>query len=133
MSDTFSLAPNKHPGKCFYCAKRVRSRDGACWRDGTSGGMFVVGHTECVANAVASGRAPCVVQGKTLSAESRSAAGLAPHVRELSPAWVVREVRALLKTVTVADDAAKLDDVVGKLRAIVGACPVGAESEGVPF
>lgn len=101
--------PNKHPGACFYCSKRVRKGEGSLWKDSQG---FHVAHGPCLHAKIAAGQEPGRV-------DSRS-----------QPAWIVREVRAVLKAVRLDGTERELEIAVERMRGVLARA---SGEDTVPF
>lgn len=128
ISGTF---PNKYPGACFFCTKRVRAKEGHAWKDATLGG-FTQAHGECLAEALAEGQGPRIVP----LGERVAPTGAAPG----GNAWIVKRVRDVLRDVRLdTATSADLAAAVAKLRVVVmGREPDAGDAAGegvdhVPF
>lgn len=113
-STTFTLAANKYPGVCWYCTRRVRKGAGCTWPSPDLGGKYAVGHTDCVAAAVAGGHAARVMGSH--QAPTHAAA--------------LRQVRDVMREVRLDMDAHQLVDALERVRAIVDAVPRVARDPG---
>jgi hypothetical protein len=101
------FVPNKRPGACFYCARRVKTGEGSLWRSSQG---FHVAHGDCLHKNISAGKEPERM-------DSRSTA-----------AWLVKEVRAVLKAVRMDGTEAELEGAVARMRAVLT-----RGEEGVPF
>lgn len=110
--------PNKYPGTCFYCARRVAKGAGWTWKDGA----YHVAHTQCVCGELAAGRPP-VRDGAARAAALVKAVRVAlSKVRLDSPPADIEAAAEAVRRV-VADDLA---------AAGVELAPA-ADLEAVPF
>ncbi len=121
----FTLASNKYPGACHYCARRVGRGAGACWPDATVG-RYVVAHSACVSAAVASGKGPQVgaaVRGggvrPAVAAETRAACGLSPAAR--TAAATLKALRVAIQRVMVTSPEGEILAALEDCRALLAA------------
>lgn len=128
-TDTFTMAPNKYPGACHYCARRVRAKEGVCWPDAGCG-KHVAAHVQCVSDAVGRGKPPQVgtaTRGGGVSpavqAETRAAVGLSPA--GLTAAATLRALRKAIQRVAVTSPEAEVLAALADARALLAA-PVEA-------
>lgn len=107
---------NKHSGACFYCSKRVKRGEGSLWKDSQG---FHVAHGECLHKNISEGKEPGRVDSKSTAA------------------WLVREARAVLKTVRLDGTEQELETAVSRLRAVLSRGDEPCEGcnvcEPVPF
>lgn len=131
----FSLVPNKHPGACWFCARRVKKASGALWREVRASGAWTVGHVDCVAEGIAAGHGPQVAErGATGCREAemraRLEAGLpALEAPPVPPVAALKRVREVMRAVRLDDP----DHVLAAALAEVRAAVLGEEQEAAPF
>lgn len=114
VESSLTLAPNKYPGQCWYCTRRVRKGAGCTWPSPDLGGKYAVAHTDCVAAAVADGHAARVMGSHQAPTHARA----------------LRQVRDIMRDVRMDADAHELVDALERVRAIVDAVPRATRDPG---
>jgi hypothetical protein len=124
----FTLVANRHPGPCWYCGKRVKRGEGSLWREVRKSGAWVVGHSDCVAEAIADGNGPQVAEhggpGSRAAREAelrgRLEAGLpVPDAGPRPAAEVLRRVREVMRVVRLDAPGDVLNAALAEVRAAV--------------
>ena len=119
------LTPNKYPGACHYCGRRVQRGAGTVWQREPR--VWTTAHLECVTGAIADGCGPVACS----SAETRAAMGMGPVRDTRGPGALLKAAREVLKTVRLDSPADDVEGAVNQLRALFGA-PL-QEVSNVPF
>lgn len=119
------LTPNKYPGSCHYCGRRVQRGVGTVWQREPR--VWTTAHLECVTAAIADGCGPVACS----SAETRAAMGLGPARDTRGPGALLKAAREVLKTVRLDSPDDDVEGAVNQLRALFGA--PSQEVSHVPF